>query len=70
MRLRRDVPAGPGVAAGRRMGNENGWRLADLDLSYDSVQGLNCGQGRVLVQTPELLELFERAMSGDDQPKM
>jgi hypothetical protein len=65
-----DVPAGPGVAAGRRMGNENGWRLADLDLSYDSVQGLNCGQGRVLVQTPELLDLFERAMSGDDQPKM
>jgi hypothetical protein len=65
-----DAPAGPGVAAARRMGNDNGWKLADLSLSYDSVQGLNCGQGRVMVQTPGLVELFEQAMSGDDQPKM
>jgi hypothetical protein len=64
-----DAPAGTSGAA-RRMGNDSGWKLADLELSYDSVQGLNCGQGRVLVQTPGLLELFERAMAGDDQPKM
>jgi hypothetical protein len=63
--------AGPAKApAERRLGNDNEWRLADLSLAYWSVQGLNCGQGRVMVQTSSLRALFERAMSGDDQPKM
>jgi hypothetical protein len=63
-----DAAAASGAA--RRMGSDHVWKLADLSLSYWSVQGLNCGQGRVMVQTSSLSELFAQAMTGDDQPKM
>ena len=54
------------------MGNDSTWQLADLSVSYWSVHGLNCGQGRVLVETHTMTGLFEQAMSADDasQPKM
>ena len=65
-----DVPGTAGAPATRRMGNDNGWKFADLNLSYWAVSGLNCGQGRVLVQTSTFVELAERAMAGDGQPTM
>jgi hypothetical protein len=65
-----DAPASAGAPAARRMGNDNAWKFADLSLSYWPVSGLNCGQGRVMVQTSALVELFARAMSGNDQPQM
>ena len=65
-----DVPGAVGAPATRRMGNDNGWKFADLNLSYWAVSGLNCGQGRVLIQTSTFVELSERAMSGDSQPTM
>ena len=65
-----DVPGAAGAPATRRMGNDNGWKFADLNLSYWAVSGLNCGQGRVLVQTSTFVELAERAMAGDGQPTM
>jgi len=65
-----DVAAAAGAPAARRMGNDNTWKFADLSLSYWAVHGLNCGQGRVLVQTATWLELSERAMAGDGQPTM
>lgn len=65
-----DLPGAAGAAATRRMGNDNAWKFADLNLSYWAVSGLNCGQGRVLVQTATFIELSERAMAGDSQPTM
>jgi hypothetical protein len=65
-----DVPGAAGAPATRRMGNDNGWKFADLNLSYWAVSGLNCGQGRVLIQTSTFVDLSERAMSGDSQPTM
>lgn len=65
-----DAPGAAGAPATRRMGNDNGWKFADLNLSYWAVSGLNCGQGRVLVQTTTFVELAERAMAGDGQPTM
>ena len=63
-------PVARGAPATRRMGNDNGWKFADLNLSYWAVSGLNCGQGRVLVQTSTFVDLAERAMAGDGQPTM
>jgi hypothetical protein len=64
-----DAPASTEPAR-RRFGNDNTWKFADLSLSYWAVSGLSCGQGRVMVQTNALVELFARAMSGNDQPQM
>jgi hypothetical protein len=65
-----DVAGATGAPPTRRMGNDNGWKFADLSLSYWAVGGLNCGQGRVLVQTSTFVELSQRAMSGDGEPTM
>lgn len=65
-----DLPGAAGAPATRRMGNDNAWKFADLNLSYWAVSGLNCGQGRVLAQTSTFVELAERAMAGDSQPTM
>lgn len=65
-----DAPASAEAPARRRMGNDNTWKFADLSLSYWAVSGLSCGQGRVMVQTSALVDLFARAMSGNDQPQM
>ena len=65
-----DAEAKAGAPATRRMGNDSSWKFADLSLSYWAVSGLNCGQGRVMVQTSTMVDLFARAMAGDDQPQM
>jgi hypothetical protein len=67
-----DVEPVASDGSSRRMGNDSAWKLADLSVSYWSVHGLNCGQGRVLVQTRGMTLLFEQAMASDEasQPKM
>lgn len=65
-----DAPGPAGAQAPRRMGSDTTWKFRDLSVSYWSVGGLNCGQGRILVQSTAMTNLFARAMAGDDQPKM
>jgi hypothetical protein len=65
-----DVPASGATAASRRIGNDMSWKFADLLVSYWPVNGLNCGQGRILVQSATLTRALEEAMSSDAQPTM